>query len=307
MAQPALPLELERNIFKLAVTDQTMITTLTLVAWRVNAWIGPLRYRVRVIERGAALDALCLRMAQRPEDAALTLFLATTARSNELSSVARLARAFPNLVDLGLWGLPVSPLDMQALHALTHLRRLSLNPRYALARDVAEARPAFAPLTRLTHLEIFGDLAEWMVPALAVAFPGLTHMSFVELSFPGLMQAVLQAQKTLRVFVYVYLAYKNGPHPWESPEEVANSLGVKDPRLAVVRIIGRGQRTMLPAEARKGRWRKGQMGIHNAETRSHPKIARRRMDEPKLSVKVKSAHPSPYQSILTAVGSMLPT
>ncbi|KAF7303559.1 hypothetical protein MIND_00585200 [Mycena indigotica] len=236
MADPALPPELERDIFELAaVTDKSMISTLTLVSRRVNAWIGPLRNRVRLIEDVDVLDALWVRMEQRPETAAATRFLATTTTPPD--SVPRLARTFPNLVDLGLWGAPVSPEDLQALHALTHLRRLSLNPCNVLPKD-AGAPPAlaFAPFARLTHLEIFADVEAWMVPGLAAAFPALTHLSFFDLRFPVLMKAVLHAQKTLRVFVYVYIEDPNDVDP-RDPAEVARLLGVDDPRLAVVPLV----------------------------------------------------------------------
>ncbi|KAF7303538.1 hypothetical protein MIND_00583000 [Mycena indigotica] len=209
MTEPTLPRELERAVFELAAwADQRMICTLPLVARRVNVWIGPLRYRMYRIPSSRDLEALWRHVETLPASAAHTTHFATTLRVPRIAS--RLARTFPNLVDLGLWGEPPFASDMRALQPLAHLRRLSLSPYNVFPETGAGVNfvPDFPPLTHLTHLELLGPAGHagpWTPPLIAAACPALTHLSFMDQYLPDVMRDALGTLLRLAVCVYVHV------------------------------------------------------------------------------------------------------
>ncbi|KAF7303553.1 hypothetical protein MIND_00584600 [Mycena indigotica] len=208
MIDPVLPPELERVVFELAAgRDREMICTLALVARRVNAWIGPLRYQVVLINRQrGGLDALWGISERCPETRTHTRCLAVSGLELPADTLPRITAAFPHLVDLRLWSYtPATAADMKALHALPHLRRLSHNLHTLYA--TVDAGPV-APFSHVTHLELYKLFNEHALtlPRLRAAFPALTHVTLFDLPDARLARAALQSWPALMVLLVVRYA-----------------------------------------------------------------------------------------------------
>ncbi|KAJ7058951.1 hypothetical protein C8F01DRAFT_1147609 [Mycena amicta] len=207
---PILPPELERHIFELAAwDDQETMSTLSLVARRGYIWIAPLRYRVIYTPSDNDLRRLFNIVDRKPETVRHIRYLAlgdevdTGATPSVLS---RLTSTFSHLTDLALWGEETAPVHISELQTLKHLKRLSVNLSALLGEKPERTIDNLTlALARITHLDIFGQIGPWIVPALC-ALPELTHLSFYRVYVPEVIEDFLAVcSDTLRLVVIVQL------------------------------------------------------------------------------------------------------
>ncbi|KAF7304418.1 hypothetical protein HMN09_00843900 [Mycena chlorophos] len=213
----ALPPELERHIFELAAWgDMPMTLLLCRVARRVHIWIGPLRYRVIHLPGDIELDKLLRHLEEYPQAAQHVLHLAF--QDQKGLPPGHVLSMFPNLVDLGMWCGSTTPADLPQVCMLQNLTHLSVSLKALLAeRDVSGDNPdmatgshgsdselSLAGLTRLTHLELIGDVPHPLIPILKT-LPRLTHLSFFDIYFPDIILEALDVfRDTLRLLVVVH-------------------------------------------------------------------------------------------------------
>ncbi|KAJ7058923.1 hypothetical protein C8F01DRAFT_1147529 [Mycena amicta] len=199
MLTPVLPPELERMIFELAAWhDRATALKLLLVARRAHIWIEPLLWKVLIIRPSTSV--LRLRDTTLSKGAVRIQNLVFTA-SVSLAETRQLLSISPNITNLALWTSDILRDLLTKLQQITKLTRLSLN----ISRlDISDLGPAhFAPLLKVSHLEVFGKAATLALLPIFCALPALTHLAFGESEYaPELFKTVLEAHKdTLRVLV----------------------------------------------------------------------------------------------------------
>ncbi|KAF7303537.1 hypothetical protein MIND_00582900 [Mycena indigotica] len=232
VATPVLPPELERVVFELAAwRDKETMCTLVLVARRVNIWIGPLRYRVRLVTfQSGNIDALWQLIDNCPASRIHTRHLAVcrltlhTEDDIATSSIPRILRAFPHLVSLRLWSVtPASIADFHLLHALPALRRLAINLVAIFSERTPGPDPPPAPLLHVTHLELFHQRAHF-------------HGDVPDLN---LMRSALRCWPALTVLAHVhgpFVERLDGAQQALHAERAAEFAAI-DPRLVILRSV----------------------------------------------------------------------
>ncbi|KAJ7123486.1 hypothetical protein C8R44DRAFT_875677 [Mycena epipterygia] len=202
---PALPLELEREIFEIcALLRPKGIPKLLLVAQRVKEWVEPLLYRTIVVEvehssrtpifphfTTTSLSS-ALESKNFHPDAARHLLLYANARTYK-DVLARCT---------GVENLWINDLtDMAPLIAPLPLKHLYTN-LLSLLRTLS---PTYACFSRITHLEVMDDWEEadseiWSGLSL---LPQLTHFSFNSSYFVPSARELLEISKSLAVLVFL--------------------------------------------------------------------------------------------------------
>ncbi|KAJ6485194.1 hypothetical protein DFH09DRAFT_1211028 [Mycena vulgaris] len=182
---PALPLELERQIFELtAFSRPASVPNLMLVAWRVKHWVEPLLYRTIVLGlnpipdlpgRGyyAAADEVLPTVPAFLRDATRNLMLWNPENNHYLF-------LFPRLENLWISTLRPETADTTPEIASLKYLHCTLDDFLCLVPVPSFCHPLFANITHLEMLEEFyfdvhaTDPPGWRFASL----PCLTHLAF---------------------------------------------------------------------------------------------------------------------------------
>ncbi|KAJ7766739.1 hypothetical protein B0H16DRAFT_1717081 [Mycena metata] len=199
-ADPALPLDLEREIFETtALLHISAIPALLRVSRRVFAWIEPLLYRALRIDSPTTAKAIERVMHERPP-----IFFSDNVRHLYFGQrcpwtcqkVSTLVQLCPHLVSLffeGTW--PESAL-LPVLDGILHLRswRGSLGSPFSAPIDLSH--PFFSTIT---HLDVTPDETP---PVLSLSkMPALTHLCLHNTVTVDLLSGVLEQCSRLRILL----------------------------------------------------------------------------------------------------------
>ncbi|KAJ7616136.1 hypothetical protein FB45DRAFT_237821 [Roridomyces roridus] len=238
---PKLPPELEREIFELAAqSDPLSVLQLMLVAWRIHDWVKPLLYRVVLLQGQFVLKKVSSypwESSSRYTSISLSILQQSVkhlyiqmAPSNVTEHVLSAASGVENL-----WVRTMleESSEGRLVAALPNVRRLHCNYSLILdALDVETTPPAFS---RLTHLEIFGEVDPDIWEELAL-IPNLTHLAVDDGWVDGpLLLDLLDRFKSLHVLIM--LCWPDRP-TLDLDDEGMHQL-VKDPRFVRTACLDR--------------------------------------------------------------------
>ncbi|KAJ7203043.1 hypothetical protein GGX14DRAFT_544346 [Mycena pura] len=206
MVHSGLPLELERDVFKLAALARPLsIPILIRVAWRVKQWVEPLLYRTLVIEDSPIDGIPCCDMDtfRRIAETKSPDFLADAVRNvmigswhhNHLQIILSVCLGIQSLFCSGAAYAPPAALEILPLRHLY----CKLHSVFSLSADDACTRRFFA---HLTHLRLYNnpereDAARFA--ATLAQIPNLSHFAMRPL--PAAYGQILDACTHLRVLV----------------------------------------------------------------------------------------------------------
>ncbi|KAJ7062454.1 hypothetical protein B0H15DRAFT_463526 [Mycena belliarum] len=211
---PAIPLELEREIFETAAySSPEVIRNLVLVAHRAYEWIDRIRYQT-VSSHGSACPFRFLQQAIRSNsktddffhDRVRNLFvdfMKDGIQRNDLPDVLSMCTGVRSLV---LLGVTVEPLMSTYLRNLK-LQRLS----FFLIPGLVWIDPLYPVFASLTHLDLFDDLSNGSVdfPSLLAdlaLLPALTHLALFNVDPAELEPEDIPALKKIEVLVIMELS-----------------------------------------------------------------------------------------------------
>ncbi|KAJ7055824.1 hypothetical protein C8F01DRAFT_1157800 [Mycena amicta] len=249
--EPRLPLDLERDIFILAVTIYPKTRPhLLLVARRVFEWIGPLRYKfLRIDEdpwnsKGRFVQS---SLDFTNEDFPIARILASGARhlvvdrtndwasADKLEESRRLLRLCTNTTHLAALGPVVSSALLPILESMPNLRVVALHLDH-LFDGISSIYLQHLALRNITHLDIFDSLdnteGDPMRKILSVQLPqlaALTHLSLrVMRPVPwSMVEELLRDCKQLRLLLLLWLP------PSETGRVHAQQTPIRDGRLVM--------------------------------------------------------------------------
>ncbi|KAJ6533407.1 hypothetical protein DFH09DRAFT_1370033 [Mycena vulgaris] len=183
--EPALPVELEREIFETtALMHPGTIVVLLRVARRTHVWIEPLLYKVVRIGRGAPYSGMAhaifkgLNSESKPasvfQDTARHILIQKGPWSR--AEAAQVLDACPGVVDLAMDSVMASPTMLSPL-AKMRLRRLSVSLEMLFGGfgAIDRTHALFISLTHLRLNRFEGQRTEQVCAHLAW-LPALTHL-----------------------------------------------------------------------------------------------------------------------------------
>ncbi|KAJ6574530.1 hypothetical protein B0H19DRAFT_1124735 [Mycena capillaripes] len=219
MAFPALPIDLEREIFEISALSRPMrIPNLMLVAWRVKTWVEPLLYRTIVVWRSARFAPSPQPIQGHPAFYRKTLIpIIKSKRASFFRDSTRhlLVHQIPEDDTEGqfilsacsgvedLWIFEIHP------HLLPLISELPLKRLYCGLYDLLKSNQitfTHRLFSRITHLEVIDsqqelDLDLWLGLSL---IPNLTHLAFNGLEFISLWPVLLDKCRSLRLLVSLW-------------------------------------------------------------------------------------------------------
>ncbi|KAJ7132620.1 hypothetical protein C8R46DRAFT_1140432 [Mycena filopes] len=179
-----LPVELEREIFETAATDNpSCIPELLLVARRVHLWIEPLRYRVIPVNaqtEGLVKSILC---SNKPPEFFRNAIrhLAFSAYTVTVKEAHQLLKLCPNIVSFAC--RPAYTLGLLPILTAMNVRRLGVHLNCLFGFSSADLTPSSVDFTHpafrsLTHLEMLNNMEEDALEVLPhiPTLPALTHL-----------------------------------------------------------------------------------------------------------------------------------
>ncbi|KAJ7028111.1 hypothetical protein C8F04DRAFT_1007792 [Mycena alexandri] len=204
---PALPLDLEREIFELCALDgPSSILRLVLVARRVNEWVRPLLYRSLVVDgtsysindlASTGVPVYSIKRVAALDKNSPTSGLAAVRHLFLLSSDdtsdkwTSILAACTHLDNLSLMGTSTKWIHLISSLPLKHL--------YAPPEKIVQMLgPTFAHLTHLEIFETTKDRSLWLDKL--ASLPRLTHLSFHD-RLGTLFRQLLRECAGLRVLV----------------------------------------------------------------------------------------------------------
>ncbi|KAJ7175005.1 hypothetical protein C8R43DRAFT_1119035 [Mycena crocata] len=213
IAPPALPVELEREIFEMAARSRVQtIPTLMLVASRVKIWVEPLLYRTLFVSNDRAarqIPALPWETFQSIARQKPAILLRCSVRHIFLDipdgvpsqDVIWLFTACSHIENMCITGSPSSQLRQHLSgHVPLPLKRLycDLHDFFLSSSQMNFTHPLFSHLTHLFH---FGrPPPESEILAL---IPHISHLAFYNIFFIPLFLDLLNTCKSLLVLVYL--------------------------------------------------------------------------------------------------------
>ncbi|KAJ7463578.1 hypothetical protein FB451DRAFT_1264943 [Mycena latifolia] len=206
---PALPPELEREIFEIAaLLHAPSMPALLRVARRVKVWIEPMLYLVLSITRDTgrplqiSLGAVHRVMDEKP--AAFFHRHLQFLNGFTADEIIDILSACKNTVNLDISGVARAPSLLPLLGQMP-LQRLSANlpPPFPSPGGIDFSHPLFS---QITHLDVSMFHMPWGTWATGLALlPQLTHLSFHHPHPPhSACQHILQGCERLQVFVLLY-------------------------------------------------------------------------------------------------------
>ncbi|KAJ7157605.1 hypothetical protein C8R43DRAFT_403451 [Mycena crocata] len=254
MSPPALPLELEWEIFELvAIQDPRAIPTLMRVAKRVAQWLGPMLYKVIVFRelKRTALD-LDAFQACNPELAARVQHVLLAASPYHPVKPEALDEFFgrsPGIVNLSIVGQLAGPALLPLLLRL-RLQRLSIQVG-PLFRDRGlsfvqvfravthlDVRDSFVAQEDIDHdVEDLIDGSVRFIPSpewlqILPYLPVLTHLGFNSIIQRDTLDQLLHILPRLQVLMVIFFVSKVRIAVWFA-EAIATAQSLPDPRLVV--------------------------------------------------------------------------
>ncbi|KAJ7609479.1 hypothetical protein FB45DRAFT_367997 [Roridomyces roridus] len=233
---PALPPELEQEIFELAAYSNPLsVPQLMLVACRVKEWAEPFRYRILIL-MGVNRPRLNGRGCFPHEDDDNFARILATPPSIFRKSVRNLCLNYAYDPVLGhilsathdlenLWVVhDFTQTPLASIFHPTRLKRLHCSPQ-GLFPDEDKVDFTHPIFTHLTHLDIFNGFSAQLLGGLPLIL-SLTHLAFEDRAAVFQVPRLLQECKALRVVVYrMYLPIESESHPelqglWEDPRFV---------------------------------------------------------------------------------------
>ncbi|KAJ7616570.1 hypothetical protein FB45DRAFT_934491 [Roridomyces roridus] len=218
LLSPALPQELEREIFELAAYCRPLcVPSLMRVAWRVNRWVKPYLFRIVLLLEPPSVETRALKGTASypcPDDEPFARYLSTPASTFRDSTRDLCLRHVSDEITeyllssaLNLENLWISPHFSGPLAEMMRslrLRRLACDLRHMFGpkTPIDFTHPIFS---RLTHLEFFdygAGLKSEFVSGLA-SLPHLTHLAFNDRTFVASALAVLETCASLRVLIFL--------------------------------------------------------------------------------------------------------
>ncbi|KAF8883071.1 hypothetical protein CPB84DRAFT_1965260 [Gymnopilus junonius] len=212
---PALPAELEREIFEITASDfPGSIANLILVARRVQQWMEPLLYAVLIFSpaysRPPLYDSFTIN---------LPLFEKATQHAKHVLIQGVLApqavevlQHCTNVLNLSLWSLTGLYKPLKPIIAALPIRRLCVNIRElfrksdenAIDLDFRGLEPA--TLANLTHLDIIlvsREFCRWEIWQGLADLPNLTHLA-IDYSTPELVDAIFKECHHLQILILYF-------------------------------------------------------------------------------------------------------
>ncbi|KAJ6533399.1 hypothetical protein DFH09DRAFT_1406544 [Mycena vulgaris] len=274
-SEPALPVELEREIFETtALMHPRTIFVLLRVARRTHVWIEPLLYRV-VLMRGeppysGMVHAILVRLNSESESKPASIFRDTVRHlliqrgDWGRAEAIQILDACPGLVDLAIDGSIPSPAMLSPLAKL-RLRRLSVSLEM-LFNGLDAIDPTHAMFASLTHLRMLPlRLASRRMQQVCAHFPRLPALTHLCLHFSDdvqwdVLQMLLADCPRLEILAAVWSL---------APGDDARAQ-IQNPPIRDVRLV------MGEHNGRWADWEAGARGFPDSWSRAEDFVSRKR-------------------------------
>ncbi|KAJ7446327.1 hypothetical protein FB451DRAFT_1375923 [Mycena latifolia] len=236
--QPALPVELEREIFEIAaLKHRGTIPVLLRVARRTLIWIEPYLYRVVRINTEYPYSDMA-RAIWRIKESKPPSFFRDTVRHlaldlpivwsvEDVMEVLQLCTRLDSFAPLGRFAVP-AVLEILADSGVQRLYVPLMDLLVASKLDGANRMSLTHPFfSSITHLDILGGVEPWIVEQIPL-LPALTHLGVCEWTFWHTVETLLVACTRLEVLVMLFPAFSD---EWAS--DYAESTPIEDVRFVV--------------------------------------------------------------------------
>lgn len=205
-ADPALPLDLEREIFETtALLHISAIPALLRVSRRVFAWIEPLLYRAIRIDSPTTAEAIERVIHERPamffSDNVRHLYF--SARSGwTCQKVSALIRLCPHLVSLFFEGIWLESVLLPVLDGILHVRSWCGSLRNLFHGGAVDlGHPFFGTITHL-YVTVHG-ISPYTVPSLN-KIPALSNLCLHNAVTVDLLSSLLERHPHLRILLILF-------------------------------------------------------------------------------------------------------